>query len=41
MQNGLVKKDDVYGYREEEYISPEQCDYNIGVLTVMGTRHAR
>ena len=27
------------GYREGGYISPEQYDYNVGVLTVIGTRH--
>ena len=43
MQNGVIKKDevcqDMEGCRKGGYISLEQCDYNVGVITVVGTRH--
>ena len=43
MQNNPIKKDEVCegneGYRKEGYISPKQRDYNVGVLTVIGTRN--
>ena len=44
MQNGLIKKDEVYVRIRKDtgkgrYISPELCDNNVGVLTVVDTRH--
>ena len=45
MQNGLIKKDEVYPRIRNDpgkgrYTSPELCDYDVGVLTVIGRRHA-